>query len=268
VDFGSGFRLFTVRANGTHIRRLTSSGDALNPDWSPDGRRLVYGLDDRSIVLANAFGHTLREFSPPQAAGQPAFTPDGRRIVFERFLRNGDDNIWTMRRGGGGMQRLTRNPFPHGFDTDPNVSPDGRHITFVRIREEGVLQAIFSIRRDGSHLRQVTPYALEVGVKHDWAPDGSRIVVTTTADFPRPGDSANVATVRPDGSRLRMLTHFRGGEENAFAGSYSPDGRWIVFRHEDHSRFTIAKLPAEGGRPRSLRSLAAAPRFIDWGSPP
>src|SRR3954447_16938055 len=43
-------------------------------------------------------------------------------------------------------------------------------------------------------------------------------------------------TVRPDGSHLRMLTHYKGGEKAALAGSYSPNGRWIVFRFSNPDR--------------------------------
>lgn len=85
------------------------------------------------------------------------------------------------------------------------------------------------------------------------------------ADAPEPGQSANVATIRPDGSGLRMLTNFRGGEVNAVTGSYSPDGRWIVYRLTDHGSFALSKLPAHGGQPRPILSLPVAPRYIDWG---
>ena len=88
---------------------------------------------------------------------------------------------------------------------------------------------------------------------------------TDHADLPNPGDS-NVATVQADGTGERLLTHFSGGEVNAFAGSYSPDGREIVFRLEDHGRFGLFTVRPDGTHVRAILPLSdLAPRFIDWG---
>jgi hypothetical protein len=94
-----------------------------------------------------------------------------------------------------------------------------------------------------------------------------RIAIIANADHQPDGTSANVATIRPDGSGLRLLTHFRGGEVNALTGSYSPDGRWIVYRLENAGTFALEKIRADGrGCPERIRVLPVAPRHIDWGS--
>ena len=121
--------------------------------------------------------------------------------------------------------RLSTNVFRGEGDADPNVSPDGQTVTFVRHKVDGELQALYTVDIDGSNLRRIVPYALEVAIKHDWAPDGNHIVIGAWADYPD-HLSPNVATIRPDGSDLEMLTDYTGGEVGAFAGSYSPDGRW------------------------------------------
>ena len=109
-----------------------------------------------------------------------------------------------------------------GCDTDPNFSPNGKLITFVRIKKADSQQALFSVRRDGTGLRQLTPYSWNVAIKHDWSPDGTLIVLTTNADLVRPGESANLVTIRPDGSGKTDLTGFTGGTENAFADRSHP----------------------------------------------
>ena len=55
---------------------------------------------------------------------------------------------------------------------------------------------------------------------------------------------------------------FQGGEVNAVTGSYSPDGRWIVYRLTDHGSFALYKLPARGGQPRHILSLPVAIAFF------
>jgi Tol biopolymer transport system component len=269
ADTGNGLQLFTVRPNGHGVRQITFvEGDAAHADWSPDGRRLVFEFGSEThagVMIVNRDGSGLRDLTPTGFQGNPAFTADGRQIVFDS-----EDGIAIMTTEGTDRHQLTRTPFPGtGFDTDANVSPDGSYITFVRVKVPEREQALFLMRTDGSGLRQLTPYSLDVGIKHDWAPDGSRIAIIANADHQPPGTSANVATIRPDGSDLRLLTHYRGGEVNALTGSYSPNGRWIAYRLEDHGKFALAKLPANGhGRAKVILSLPVAPRFIDWGRRP
>jgi Tol biopolymer transport system component len=204
---------------------------------------------------------TLRGFQ-----GQPSFSPDGKWIVYERNVADGDNGVWLMRANGTDLRRVTRSPFGC-CDTDPNFSPDGKTISFVRIKAKHTLQAIFSVRRDGSGLRQLTPYAWEVGIKHDWSPDGKLILLTTNADFARPRESANLVTIRPDGSGMIKLTRFTRGT-NAFAGSFSPDGKQIVFRLETGKQYGLAIINRDGSNLRRLTTSANQQRYIDWGTHP
>ena len=170
----------------------------------------------------NADGGDLPRVTAPGAAGgQPAFTPDGDQLVYQcEDCRPG--GVFLMRDDGSDApgRRLSTNPFKLG-DHNPEVSPDGQTVTFVRHKVEGKLQALYAVDIDGSDERRLTTYRLEVAIKHDWAPNGRQIVLTTNADHPD-HKSPNVATMRPDGSHLQLLTHYTGGKQGAFAGSYSP----------------------------------------------
>lgn len=269
------FQLFTIHPDGTGKRQITHLRSAANADWSPNGRRLVFEIDNAhgpafcSVELANADGSGLVDLTGKRngCEGQPAFMPNGRRIVFVRFDDKTEvESIWSMNLSGGDRRPIT--PRKGSGVTDPNVSPDGKWITYVRIKKEGKLQALFAVRPDGSRLHQLTPYAWEVAIKHDWSPDGKLIVVTTNADFVRPHESANLVTIRPNGSGMTQVTHFTGAKENAFAGSFSPDGKQIVFRLEQGDTYSLAVIGRDGGSPRTLTTGRDKPRFIDWGTHP
>ena len=259
------FQIFTISPDGTGRTQITHALAALNPDWSTGGKRIVFELqatDSASIATMSADGSGVRNLTPKGFQGQPSFSPDGSLIVYERDIAEGNNGVWLMHSDGTGLRRVTRSPFGC-CDTDPNVSPDGKTITFVRIKQAETLQALFSVGFDGKGPRQLTPYSWNVAIKHDWSPDGKLIVLTTNAD-----GSANLATIRPDGSGLTKLTRFNNGTTNAFAGSFSPDGKQIVFRLEQGEKYSLAVIDRDGQNLHKLTTGRDKPRFIDWGTHP
>jgi Tol biopolymer transport system component len=276
----AGAQLFTVRPNGTGLRQITHvDGDALNADWSPGGERIVFALGSETaarIAVVRAAGSHLGILPQPDGVfdDQPSFSPDGRRIYFERYtVATNDDAIWSMKADGTDQRRIL-GPFPNGFVTDPNVSPDGRNLTFQGW--DGSLvgpppdlepaRALFTARIDGSHIRRIRPFRSDQTVKADWSPNGLRLAVTENANHFKPDDSANIVTMRPDGTHRRRLTHFHDGATNAYLGSYSPDGRWLVFRLEKDGLFGLYRMRPDGSHLREILPLSPfRPSLIDWG---
>jgi Tol biopolymer transport system component len=272
-----GMQIFTVEPNGTGLRQITHlDGNATAPHWSPDGTRIAFELDHPtgeplcSVELMNADGSGLTDLTGNRngCEAAPSFTPDGTRIVFERFDDiTGADAIWSMNLSGADRHLITTGT--GSGVTAPEVSPDGTQLSFIDANGQDFGQALFTAHIDGTSLRQLTPFTLDVGIKQSWAPDGSRITLTPHADFPD-HLSPNVATINPDGSDLRYLTHHNAGGAAAFTGSYSPDGQWIVFRHQTKSTstFGLFKIRPDGTRRALIAQLPFAPRFIDWGTHP
>jgi len=81
-----------------------------------------------------------------------------------------------------------------------------------------------------------------------------------------PDRPVNVVTIRPDGTGLRYLTDLRTPDQRALAGTYSPDGHWIVFRREDGDRSALMVMNTDGHAMRVVLPFSDfRPRFIDWG---
>ena len=267
-ETAEGSEIFTVRPNGRDLRQITHvDGEATNADWSPDGRRIAFNVEDpesAQIAIVDADGRnapTVLAKAPGNIIEvDPSFTPDGRRIVFGTY--NGVvEATWSMKLDGTDRRLITE-----VSGTDPNVSPDGRRLAFLSFNGEPGGNALFTSGIDGSNPRQITPFSFNVGFKNDWSPDGRRLAFSHNIDLVRPGESVNVATIRPNGTGLRFVTSYRGGQVNAFLGSYSPNGRWLVFRLEDHGRFGMYKIRPDGTHLRPILGLSDfAPRYIDWG---
>ena len=239
MDFGIGAEIYTIKPSGRGIHQLTEvDGSAESPDWSPDGTRIAFqngpvGFHpeavNQGLWMVNADGSDLQQVVT--SGLQPAFTPDGDHLVYECPDCSGGDGIFLMKADGSDAPgtRLSTNPSGYEGDANPEVSPDGKTVTFVRRKNEDTAQALFAVDIDGTNLRKLVPYRFIVFVKHDWAPDGKHIVFTAGMN-----DHPTVYTVVPDGSDRVQLTHL-GPDVGAIAGSYSPDGRWIAFRWENPS---------------------------------
>jgi Tol biopolymer transport system component len=262
--------IYMIQPDGEGLKRLTdSTGEAKHPDVSAEGK-IVYEDDEATravIAVAGADGRDRRVLTPSGFQGQPAWSPDGDRIVFERDAGPGDNGLWTMRPDGGDLRRLTRNPYPGaecGCDTDPAFSPDGRRISFVRVRAESSGRgALFVMDRDARNPRRITSWRLDPGIKHAWNPDGSRIMVSSNA-HPQPSESSNLYLLRPGGNGLRALTDFKGGSPNALAGSWSPDGRRIVLKTDEGGDYQLYVMDADGGNRRRITNNLTEPSGIVW----
>jgi dipeptidyl aminopeptidase/acylaminoacyl peptidase len=64
-------------------------------------------------------------------------------------------------------------------DVDPQWSPDGKQIVFVRhnaTAKPAGAKAVFVIKAHGTARRRVTPYRIKAGDGPHWSPDGSQIL--------------------------------------------------------------------------------------------
>jgi TolB protein len=206
-----GAHIFVMRANGTGVRDLTPGfrgRNSIDPAWSPDGRWIVFpselsGTRIGALWLVRSDGSHLHMLvKPPGEAENPSWSPSGRWIVFDSLAVHGPDHLYTVRSDGTGLRRITADALDAwGPDwASPNV------ILFAN-GSGSATDDIFSIRPDGSHVRQIThaPAGVTYGIPSR-SPDGTSIAfmrVTST--------SSAVYTMTADGTGLRNLTRGQPG---------------------------------------------------------
>lgn len=104
---GAGTGIYTIRPDGTELRRVRIGGQ--DPAWSPNGKRIAFVLPDPAsggqlqiyLINANGTGRTRLTNGPESAA--PAWSPDGSRIVFVRGTQ-----VTLIGVNGHGIKQLTR----------------------------------------------------------------------------------------------------------------------------------------------------------------
>jgi Tol biopolymer transport system component len=271
-----GVQLYSADPETGSWRRVTDvTGVPVFPDWSPNGRRLAFEVVPPSgeqcrIWLAASDGRRARNLSQHRRGCEqnPSFTPDGHRIVFvAQRCESCTERIWTMDLHGRRRRVITDSP-PGFHSVDPNISPDGRLLSFVAENEQN-RAGLFVVGMDGHRRHNVVPTSYDVERKHDWSPDGQRLLFDDNAN--EATLPSNLMTVRPDGSDLRHITTFNHQGDNArkaHVGSYSPDGRWIVYRLTVDDQPQLLQRPVGGGAPQVI-TLDQGPTFNgngDWGA--
>jgi Tol biopolymer transport system component len=286
--------IFTATTHGARLRQLTHPPKGVLdnvPDWSPDGTRIAFqrvdpngcgpGCETDDIWVVTRDGKRLTRiaydpagkgcFGNGQSAGgicrnAPGWSPDGRRVAFTCELQPRGERTCVVNADGTGLHELTQTPGAGEEDVWPQWSPNGRRLVVQRVL--GNRRAVFVIDADGKNPRRLTPWSLRGG-EPDWAPDGKLIVFTSNEDGPS-STSANLYTVRPDGSGLRQLTHARGGHVQYLSASFSPDGKWLTVSRTPGSgrkgNADVYVMHADGTGLRQVTRAATWESSTDWGS--
>jgi Tol biopolymer transport system component len=103
---GAGTGIYTIRPDGTGLKRLTVGGQ--DPAWSPNGKIAAIFPDPRSggqfeIYTLNANETERTRVTTGTESTAPAWSPDGRQIVFVRGTQ-----IAVVGASGGRVKQVTR----------------------------------------------------------------------------------------------------------------------------------------------------------------
>lgn len=91
------FDLYVMRADGSDVRQLTTSGSNIPGGWSPNGRRILFQHDNQVFVMeADGSGKTRLAAGPA-----PRWSFNGRHISYSRHNRP-----WIMDADGSNPRRI------------------------------------------------------------------------------------------------------------------------------------------------------------------
>ncbi len=145
-----------------------------NPNWSPDGRFLVFARA-KAYNLASTAGQGKVLLTPEECR---EFTRDGKPFLFDLYRLPFNDG-----RGGTAepLAGASGDGFSHYF---PRYSPDGRWIVFCRAKSYMLLQPdseLYIIPAEGGQARRLRCNLSRMNSWHSWSPNGRWLVFSSKA---------------------------------------------------------------------------------------
>lgn len=290
--------VFTVQPDGTGARQVThpTQGNVDDqPSWAPDGSQIAFTRCQQAlpchvfVVAPDGSGLTqLGGACPPGSNegvcpddGDPSFSPDSQQIAFTQSTgtvkNDAHGETWiehsalaVMSRDGT-TRRVVFQGAPYSGDLRyAAFSPDGKQLVFEWDHSGFVRPAyriaLFTVRLDGTHLHQLTPWAENDGDAPDWSPNGKWILFHSHLDDPAP--QAQFYVIHPDGTGRRQITHFPPGTHVGSAG-FSPDGSSIVLaKGREGGNIDIFTMRLDGTSLRRVTRSKLWESAPSWGPAP
>ena len=194
-------KIFAVNVDGSGLADL---GEGIMPDWSPDGKQIVFSHGGE-IMVQNVDGKGRTVLTSGNA---PRWSPDGSKIAFTapRSLRVLDLVSGEER---GRIDVPVRDVAP-GCDW----SPDGKRLAVVGRRDRE--RELFLITAEGP-IELASRLTRNLDGRIAWSHDGKRIAFSS---------GRILSTLAPDGKGTQMIPDQRGVSVEP---CWSPDDKWLAF---------------------------------------
>ncbi|MEW6126828.1 MAG: protein kinase [Acidobacteriota bacterium] len=264
----SPHRLWAVNLKSLE-KRLISTNDVVQPQWSPNGHRLAYWASDessqRDIWTMTPKGESaVRVTNDAATDWNPIWSPDGKQLYFVSD-RSGGMQLWRVaidEATGRALAEPELVPTPSAFSQHISLSRDGKRLAFVNV---SLKRNLYRVEIDAQREKiSGQPRALTLGSRQgmdlDISPDGTRLVYTTVVD-----NHEDLVLLNSDGNgEPQLLTD---DEYKDRGPRWSPDGKRLAFYSTRSGNFEIWLINADGTGLRRLTESNNEKAFNPLWSP-
>jgi serine/threonine protein kinase len=228
-------QIHIINVDGSGVRPATTvSGGACQPDWSPDGSRLVFvspcdlstnNFSKSSLYTVNADGSDFYPV-PSSVEGdyEPAWSPDGRTIAFTS-LRSGHPQIYTLNLVDGTVQRLITTSSDRKA-SQPAWSRYGELIVYTLNRYEDF--QVWKMTSDGQGQEQIVRSGPGVWDTNPiWSPIGDDVFFNQRY-AKNPVNATWLMKINYE-ARGGLGVKVEAGPRPILNVRFSPDGQWLTF---------------------------------------
>ena len=239
-------------ATGTSQIIYSSSTPFEAPNWTPDGRALIYNSQGHlyHFDLATGTPTVIDTGFAVRSNNDHVLSFDGTMLGISDHTEEGHSIVYVVPVEGGTPRRVTAlgPSYLHGW------SPDGRYLVYTGARDDEY--DIYRIGVEGGdETRLTTAIGLDDG--SEYTPDGRYIFFNSV----RSG-TMQLWRMGADGSDQKQMTD---DEFNNWFPHVSPDGKEIVFisylsdvapsAHPPYKQVYLRRMSVEGGRARVVAYL-------------
>ncbi len=238
VPGGSRYDIYLMDASTGRMNRLTfDPANHTRPSWSPDGKRVVYDVDQGGSYagasihsrVADGTGSDELLFDPGSPNGAqagatwPRWSPDGRYLVFLYGTGPRGAEVQAIPAGGGKPFTVVKPQPPQMNIRYFAVSPDSRWIAYIAV-ESGTEQVYVSSFPSGRGRWQISSTA---AMQVEWSPK-SHDLFYLTYDFNLEDVSYNGAGPEFTITGVKPLFPLNAAPTDGQAFQVAPDGRFLV----------------------------------------
>ncbi len=268
--------IFIMGATGEDSRRITDSG--FDPDWSPDGSKLVFTSEEvlspygrmtvASLFVVDVDSREVTRLSmsdsdsPSQDAHDavdPSWSPDGRWIAYWG-VEQGTRNLFVVPAEGGQHISVTEDLWT---EWNPIWRPDSDRLYFVSDRLGTRDVWVVRIDPESGHPVGEPEYVLAGPTRvysMDFSASGDRLLLYTSAPYTK----LERAEFDPDTIKiLSAPKKIYDAHEEIIQLNVSSNGEWLAYR-SDSPKEEIIVMRTDGSERRQITNDDFRDRGPEW----